>query len=153
MMSSEALCLQLLTNVPISSGVHCVLVRNGVTSKLVDEEMQQFSKSHSWWLSHHNLWSQTTGCQCETARTSLLRPLVYRQIQNGNVMWSKMWIFYTYTYAATASLWQLGKVIYRYRYMCLSAFFCVCARMRVFVHMLAGVCLCVCVCWWNGLAQ
>ncbi|XP_031431037.1 magnesium-dependent phosphatase 1-like [Clupea harengus] len=28
-------------------GVHCVLVRNGVTSKLVDEEMQQFSKSHS----------------------------------------------------------------------------------------------------------
>ncbi|XP_048108411.1 magnesium-dependent phosphatase 1-like isoform X2 [Alosa alosa] len=28
-------------------GVHCVLVRDGVTSKLVDEAIQQFSKSHS----------------------------------------------------------------------------------------------------------
>ncbi|XP_062412978.1 magnesium-dependent phosphatase 1-like [Sardina pilchardus] len=28
-------------------GVHCVLVRNGVTSELVDEKIQQFSKSHS----------------------------------------------------------------------------------------------------------
>ncbi|KAL2089518.1 hypothetical protein ACEWY4_014206 [Coilia grayii] len=28
-------------------GVHCVLVRNGVTSKLVDEEIQQFSKSQT----------------------------------------------------------------------------------------------------------